>query len=177
MSNNWSRYTWLYRKVPRPNSVTPFPKHVFMRAQNKFQHKQDRLGDRDSCFETTFVHLTERFNNTELFLIGTMNSSTMLANRTKKLIEDINPDTVLVQCSKQWWDTAKLIQDVNSQEEFNTYHDEFLSDYDHFHVDTSTFRSVVFWTRMYMLKWFLKYKFYVGNNFLFYVPGLEVKYA
>jgi len=43
------------------------------------------------------IHLTERFNGKEVFLIGTMNQSTMLAQRTKKLIEEVKPDRVLVQ--------------------------------------------------------------------------------
>jgi hypothetical protein len=51
---------------------------------------------RENCFDTTMIHLTERFNGKEVFLIGTMNQSTMLAQRTKKLIEEIQPDTVLV---------------------------------------------------------------------------------
>ena len=36
----------------------------------------------DSCFDTTLVHLTERFNGKDVYLIGTCNQSTMLAQRT-----------------------------------------------------------------------------------------------
>jgi pheromone shutdown protein TraB len=43
--------------------------------------------------------LTERFNGKEVYLVGTMNQSTMLAQRTKKLIEELKPDTVLVQAN------------------------------------------------------------------------------
>ena len=35
-----------------------------------------------------------------------MNQSTMLAQRTKKLIEELQPDTVLVQTSPEWWGHA-----------------------------------------------------------------------
>ncbi len=56
---------------------------------------------RENCFETTLVHLTERFNGKEVYLVGTMNQSTMLAQRTKKLIEEIKPDAVLVQTNEQ----------------------------------------------------------------------------
>jgi hypothetical protein len=58
------------------------------------------LSYRENCFETTLVHLTERFNGKEVYLVGTMNQSTMLAQRTKKLIEELKPDTVLVQASE-----------------------------------------------------------------------------
>jgi len=47
------------------------------------------------------VHLTERFNGKEVFVIGTMNQSTMLAQRTKKLIEEIKPDAVIVQTTEK----------------------------------------------------------------------------
>jgi hypothetical protein len=43
----------------------------------------------------------------------------MLAQRTKKLIEEIKPDTVIVQTSDDWWQSAKLLNYVNSQEEMN----------------------------------------------------------
>jgi pheromone shutdown protein TraB len=56
---------------------------------------------RENCFETTLVHLTERFNGKEVYLVGTMNQSTMLAQRTKKLIEEIKPDAVLVQANEK----------------------------------------------------------------------------
>jgi len=56
---------------------------------------------RENCFETTLVHLTERFNGKEVYLVGTMNQSTMLAQRTKKLIEEIKPDAVLVQATEK----------------------------------------------------------------------------
>ena len=126
MSNNVNRYRNIYNKAVRPNSVTPFPKHVFMRSQNKIQTKAERLGDRKHCFDSTFVHLTERFNDTELFLVGTMNTSTMLARRTQKLIRDIKPDAVMVMASPGWWNTARLIKDVNSQDEFEKYQSKFL---------------------------------------------------
>ena len=47
---------------------------------------------RDSCFDTTLVHLTERFNGKDVYLVGTANQSTMLAQRTQKLIEELKPD-------------------------------------------------------------------------------------
>ena len=56
---------------------------------------------RENCFETTMIHLTERFNGKDVYLIGTMNQSTMLAQRTKKLIEEIQPEAVLVQTNEK----------------------------------------------------------------------------
>ena len=67
------------------------------------------------------MHLTERFNGKEVFLVGTLNQSTMLAQRTEKLIQELKPDNVLVQTSPEWWDAARSLQYVDSQEEFNAY--------------------------------------------------------
>ena len=66
-----------------------------------------------------------------------MNSSTMLAKRTKKLIQEIKPDTILVMCSEDWWKHAKLIEGVTSQEEFDSYNEEFLASIDDIKLDTS----------------------------------------
>ena len=45
----------------------------------------------------------------------------MLAQRTQKLIEEIKPDTVMVQTSNEWWQAAKLLKYVDTQEEMNNY--------------------------------------------------------
>lgn len=122
MSNPLSRYKFIYDKMVRPNNAATFPRHVFVRAPNKLQAGAfDRRGDRNNCFDATMLHLTERFNSKEVFLIGTANKSTMLAQRTQKLIQEVQPDTVLVQTNNQWWDVAKLMGYVNSQEEFEHY--------------------------------------------------------
>lgn len=52
-------------------------------------------------FESTLVHLTERFGNSELYLIGTLNTSDMLAKRTQQLIREIQPDTVFIQANEE----------------------------------------------------------------------------
>lgn len=56
----------------------------------------------ENVLDSTLIHLTEPFTNTELFLIGTMNCSNIMANRTKKLIQDIKPDTLFVQTNEQY---------------------------------------------------------------------------
>ena len=59
-----------------------------------------------------------------------MNSSTMLAKRTQKLIQEVKPDTVMVMTSPEWWEIAKLLDYVDSQEELNKYHKDFLDPID-----------------------------------------------
>ena len=111
----------MYDRMLRPNVASTFPRHVFVRAANLHSNVYDRVGPRDSCFDTTLIHLTERFHGKEVYLIGSMNKSTMLAQRTQKLIREIQPDTVLVQVSEPWWQTSKKLEFVDSQEEFEGY--------------------------------------------------------
>lgn len=93
-----------------------------MRGQNITSVSEtNRVGDRTNCFESTLMHLTERFNDREVYLIGSMNASTMLANRTKKLIQEIEPDTVIVQSNESWWNLVRDMKYVDNQEEFDDY--------------------------------------------------------
>lgn len=72
------------------------------------------FNSRIDCFESTFVHLTERFNGKEVYLVGTTNASTMLAQRTQKLIQEVQPEAVMVMTNERWWNTAKLLEYVDS---------------------------------------------------------------
>ena len=60
------------------------------------------------------MHLTERFNGKEVYLVGTLNQSSMLAQRTQKLIQEVKPEAVMVQTNEQWWNTAQMLQFVDS---------------------------------------------------------------
>lgn len=56
----------------------------------------------ENVLDSTLIHLTERFSNSELFIVGTMNSSNVLANRTRSLIRDLKPDVVFVQANEKF---------------------------------------------------------------------------
>lgn len=124
MAIRQNRYRTLYDSMVRPQSATTFPIHVFKRAANIESSPYERVGNRDNVFSHTLIHLTERFNGKEVFLVGTCNQSTMLAQRTQKLIEELKPDTVMVQTCPQWWENAKLLKYVDSQDELNKYSPE-----------------------------------------------------
>ena len=131
---------------------------------------------RMNCFESTFVHLTERFNGKEVFLVGTMNQSNMLAQRTQKLIQEVKPDTVMVQANYQWWNSAQMLKFVDSQEEFNEY-GKYLDKYTSFRSFNMWFptRSIAFWARYYMYCGLFNMHYKIPFNFL--RPGLEIKFA
>ena len=109
MSNRINRYKSAYDMIKRPNNAAVFPRHVFTRAANLHSNIHDRVGDRENCFKTTLCHLTERFNGKDVYLVGTMNQSTMLAQRTQKLIQQLKPDSVLVQANTDWWQAARSL--------------------------------------------------------------------
>ena len=98
MANRLGRYRAMYEKMMRPDNSSTIPRHVFLRSANVSGKTEtgDRMGNRMNCFEGTFVHLTERFNGKEVFLVGSANQSTMLAQRTQKLIQEVKPDAVMV---------------------------------------------------------------------------------
>ena len=102
----------------------------------------------------------------------------MLANRTKKLIEELKPDTVILQTSEEWWNSAKLLQYVDSQEEMNKYSSR-LGRY------LGRSESYIWYPGrnwLQMLRWgmyttLFRNFFRFGHDFRFERPGLEIKYA
>lgn len=84
--------------------------HRFLREPNHLSTKSSRIGNRSTPFENTLTKLTDPKTGKELYLIGTTNSSTLLANRTRKLIEELKPDSLYVQTTPDWWKLAKGMQ-------------------------------------------------------------------
>ena len=84
--------------------------HRFLREPNHLSSKTSRVANRSNPFENTLTKLTDPKNGRELYLIGTTNSSTLLANRTRKLIEEVQPNSLYVQTTPDWW---KLAKDMN----------------------------------------------------------------
>jgi predicted patatin/cPLA2 family phospholipase len=87
--------------------------HRFLRQPNLASSITNRVANRHDPFNNTLTVLKDPQGNRELYLIGTTNSSTLLAYRTKKLIEKIKPNALYVQASSAWWKTAKSVEVVN----------------------------------------------------------------
>lgn len=56
---------------------------------------------RDNVLKSTVLHLKDPHRDSEIFIIGTLNRSNVLANRTRRLIKEIKPDTVFVQTNEE----------------------------------------------------------------------------
>ena len=101
---------------------------------------------RSNPFTNTLSILEDPASQRKLFLIGTTNSSNLLALRTQKLLQVEKPDVVFVQTNKAWADTAKNIQ-AESQSELDEYRSLLNSS---FKVEYSNnIRGIVFKLRLY----------------------------
>ena len=126
----------------------------------------------------------------KLFLIGTTNSSTLLATRTKKLIENERPDTVFLQTNSNWAQIVKSLK-ADTQSDLNLNNALLRSAFSIDHPNN--FRGLVFKARLF--SW-LAFMNFIKGNFFFYlnyflniylkgfpsdfhpfIPGLEMKFA
>lgn len=81
--------------------------HKFIRNANIDSNIYNRVANRFDPFKNTLVSLRDPQNDRTLTLIGTTNSSNTLAQRTKKVLDELRPDAVYVQTSWNWWQYAK----------------------------------------------------------------------
>lgn len=81
--------------------------HRFIRNANIDSNIYNRVANRYNPFTNTLVTLKDPETDRTLTLIGTTNSSTTLAHRTKVLLDQLKPDAVYTQTSQMWWDHAK----------------------------------------------------------------------
>ncbi len=81
--------------------------HRFLRQPNIDSSPTNRVANRYNPFKNTLTVLEDPLKNRKLYLIGTTNSSTTLAYRTQKLINEVKPSNVYVQASPIWWNYAK----------------------------------------------------------------------
>lgn len=92
--------------------------HKFIRSANIDSDKYNRVANRFSPFTNTLTNLTDPQSGRTLTLIGTTNSSTTLAVRTKNLLEKLQPDAVYVQASPVWWNYAKHLDVLKHEYRF-----------------------------------------------------------
>eukprot|EP00357_Protocruzia_adherens_P027441 CAMPEP_0114989396 /NCGR_PEP_ID=MMETSP0216-20121206/10173_1 /TAXON_ID=223996 /ORGANISM="Protocruzia adherens, Strain Boccale" /LENGTH=357 /DNA_ID=CAMNT_0002352367 /DNA_START=37 /DNA_END=1110 /DNA_ORIENTATION=+ len=135
----------------------------------------NRVANREHVLKSTYRQVKDSATGAELHILGTMNCSNLTARRTRHLIRDIKPDTVVVQSDEGFWDVAKHLDFVESQEEMNVYKD--LIDESGRVGLGNNLRTFFFRVKWGILKSFLN--ILVGNTYDHNVlrPGLEVKYA
>lgn len=149
--------------------------HRFVRNQNINSGYYFRPSNRHDPFKNTLTVLNDPATGRQLYLVGTTNSSTLLANRTKKLIETEKPDTVFVQTNKEWYDIVSNLKGINTQADLNEYNG-LLSNAFNFQIENNP-RGLIFKYKffgwLYVLNWIKGF----GKDFHPFIPGLEMKWA
>ena len=133
---------------------------LFMQKNILFASFIFAISARFDPFKNTLTVLKDPSNDRTLYLIGTTNSSTLLANRTRDLIAGEKPDAVFVQTNKEWWNIAKNIEGVKCQQELNRYSELLKSAYT-WELD-NTIRNIVFKTKFY--SWLFVINWFKGNK-------------
>ena len=126
-----------------------------------FSFKINSLKKRANPYKNTLTILEDPARQRKLFLVGTTNSSTLLAYRTKQLIETEKPDAVFLQTNKKWTELARYLKNVESQEELNNYNSLFRSAFEINYPNNP--RGLIFKLRLY--SWLLVAHVIKGNAF------------
>lgn len=104
-----------------------------------------------------------------------MNSSNILANRTRNLIQDIKPDTVCVQTNEKWWRGASKLGHVKSQEEMDLAAKELSHAFD-YELPLNS-RQVSYKAKWAIFNALWKWNYALPMEYNPFTPGLEVKFA
>lgn len=152
-----------------------FPIHHFHKSANHASSLIARAGNRSKDpFKNTMTLLEDPKSGKKLYLIGSIHCSTLLAYRTKKLLNEVNPDSVYVQVSNQWWDIAKHVK-ATTQTEMNHFNSQFQLSIDP-RIEDGVRGCLFFW-RYHTWLWTLRFFLGLSSDFQPFIPGLEAKFA
>jgi pheromone shutdown protein TraB len=145
-----------------------------MRNPNVDSNIFKRAWTKVSPYENTLTMLEDPATGKKLYLIGTTNSSTALAARTKKLIEEVKPETVYAQTCQTWYDRVKGLEFKN-QEQFNRINGE-LNDILFKRVNElpNNLRGLMVKSRFYAWAGFMNLHMNFPNDFNPIQPGVEI---
>lgn len=154
-------------------SLTPF--HRFLRNPNQHSYFGSEPYRRtDNKLMSQVKHLVDPETKRELLLIGTMNSSNMLAQRTRKLIDEFEPDSVLVQTTPEWYKGvySELKREPKSNYDVSKYSGKYANNIPEI---ANNPRGLIFKYRLYSWKLAMKYLMALpGTESDPFTPGLEV---
>jgi hypothetical protein len=151
--------------------------HRFLRNPNVDASIFKRAWSRKNPFENTISILEDPKTGKKIYLVGTTNSSTILATRTKKLIEQVKPETVYVHTSEKWYKRASTIN-VENQQQFNRLHSGF-SDLIYFRAQEYPLHMRGLYFRFRIMTWMLYMNYYLNLpvDFNPWRPGVEMLWA
>jgi hypothetical protein len=130
---------------------------------------------RSSQYKNTLRILEDPIKNRKLILVGTLNCSDILAQRTKSIIEKFNPDSVFVQANRNWYDKVNFTGNVNSNSYIHEITKNDLFENVSFSLDP---RDIIANMRFFSWLWTLNHL--VGlptKNANPFLPGLETFFS
>jgi hypothetical protein len=151
--------------------------HRFLRNPNVDASIFKRAWSRNNPFENTISILEDPRSGKKIYLIGTTNSSTILATRTQKLIETLKPDTVYVHTSDKWYQRASTVN-VENQEQFNRLQSGF-SDLIYTRAQHYPLHMRGLYFRFRLMTWMLYMNYFLNlpQDFNPWRPGVEMLWA
>ena len=154
-------------------SLTPF--HRFLRNPNQPSYfGSEHYRPKDSKLLAQVKHLVDPETNRELLLVGTMNSSDTLAQRTRKLIDEFEPDRVLVQTTHNWYRgvTHELRREPKTNKDVYQFSDKYANPAPQI---SNNIRGLIFKYRYYAWKMAMKHILALPvTDADPFSPGLEV---
>jgi hypothetical protein len=155
--------SWLYQSAA----------HRFIRNPNVQSNIFKRAWTRRTPYENTMEVLDCPKTGKRVYLIGTTNSSTVLALRTQALIKDVQPDSLHVNTNEVWYNRVKDLR-IDNQEQLNRVNYMFndilitrLKDY------PNNARGLYFKMRIFAWLWYMNYYLSFPADFNPWRPGLE----
>jgi hypothetical protein len=121
-------------------------------------------------------------NDRKLILIGTLNCSTVLAERTRTIIERFNPDSILVETTPNWYDEIKANLGGRLPRTNEDVYNAYFRPLANLYIIENNPRTLTFKSKMYPWLMIMGMLFKAGmTNCSAFRPGLEVfnaiKYA
>lgn len=152
--------TPLNRFLRNPNQHSYLGSEAYRRDDNKLLSQVKLLKDPET--------------NRELLLIGTLNASNILALRTQKIIDEFEPDSILVQTTSNWYQgiNAELKREPKTNLDVFKYSGKYANPAPRIENNV---RGLIFKARLYAWKAFMKVVLAIPNNNSDpFTPGLEV---
>jgi len=155
------------------HSLTPFCR--FLRNPNQTSYfGSENYNVKGNNLMSQVKYLVDPESNRELLLVGTLNSSNVLAQRTQKLIDEFAPDNVLVQTTPEWY--KGIIKDLKREPKSNYEVYQYSSKYANPEPQIANNpRGLIFKYRFYSWKLAMNYVMAIpATRSDPFSPGLEV---
>ena len=150
------------------------PLNRILRNPNIVSSPSNPAYDRPEIFTNNVRLLSDPATNRKLILIGTLNSSTLLAERTRKILELANPDQILVETEEKWFSSLLNLPENSFKTNKTAQSIGNTHQYDMGNMDNNL-RNLIFKSKFYSWLFLSRLIFpLIDEDSNAYRPGLEV---